>query len=1219
MVICRFRYEIPHLYAEYILNTRIYIQDEILIYIQNKTNKYYNHQTPYSMDKKQPSKSILRDNTTLLLNNKRRVSFAPEVTLHKFDFVPSKNGSIDSKRRRTIGEIPLLQESEGEVDGAEAYQTHTEAYQTDIAEGLPEDGIEMLEDSSDFSSEGVEEQNEQFFKGGSVEDHENYELPMQEDEQTMELTGLVVVEREVVEENTREDVVANSNDVEDLQLPETYGDNEEQTMELTGMIPKSNGAFQYLSLDIHDSPVKISELVLQVNDSPVKVNNPINDSPVKVNNHVNDSPIRLSNQINDFPVNLANNFPFSIEKSLETVLNYDGSEDEVEMELTESIKYTQEKEQSFFQSHEYTEMTMEITNVVLEGITESRIERNSRNSLETRIENSLESRNSLEITTTTSNNEFSISTDPKDTDVSSSIVREASISTTGPISANSANSANSVSSSSNMSPPSVPNFPLTQEDIPSFPQIIHEDTEYTMELTQSISKISPKKDTNSPEKVANSLSKVTDSLSATDSTPHEDAELTMDITMGIPSIIKTMSDNENKENRPPREKITDTYGLEDETQPMELTQVHNQITNPGHSENGSQPMELTQEEKREDVVEFEQKIQDNDKDPSEGNTNGQEPVEDIEIEEDIRIQENIRLQEDLEAQNKAISEEKRSNSEEEHSNSEEEHSNSEEEHSNSDPDPTAGSTHQNSPFEEHTNSNLNEDAITPTDPNISTNSIQEVISTLKIPLAEITMEEDLFLYSNYTPVKLNDFMNDIGVKFYDDLDIDINSIRSSITNELKDFQPQDYMKALPKLELLALYQFSCEELHKNIEQGRRVFSEFNETIKFNNPQLFKEYYSSNDKSTLNVKLQLIKDFTRHEAKNIWYDWRTQLTNNLLSELKEREDDMERDRERILEGLQTVQELYDECRITFTILKDNMENLVRYKAELNKLDTKKVKELKDEFMRVKEELVKLRTEIELKKRELTNLDEILAKNDKEHKEKSLQLTKNEQLLYKYRKFEDEEVKMLNLKFKILQNVANLKYINVEDGKMKFLFDEMLTVTISTTVPHEIEYRPLNNTENTLESPNLFKSSLESPNLFKNQSLFTHGMKLLSKCSGSVVERFRHFSTLWMTLKEIDLDIYKISLKYPLEIMEGEDIEVKISYVNIIDDYKLEIWSKLRLELVATYSEDVEVKVSVKRSIKEIEEENIRRDLERDIPRNRFLGEESISRIKIVRVE
>lgn len=36
MVICRFRYEIPHLYAEYILNTRIYIQDEILIYIKTK-------------------------------------------------------------------------------------------------------------------------------------------------------------------------------------------------------------------------------------------------------------------------------------------------------------------------------------------------------------------------------------------------------------------------------------------------------------------------------------------------------------------------------------------------------------------------------------------------------------------------------------------------------------------------------------------------------------------------------------------------------------------------------------------------------------------------------------------------------------------------------------------------------------------------------------------------------------------------------------------------------------------------------------------------------------------------------------------------------------------------------------------------------------------------------------------------------------------------------
>ena len=344
---------------------------------------------------------------------------------------------------------------------------------------------------------------------------------------------------------------------------------------------------------------------------------------------------------------------------------------------------------------------------------------------------------------------------------------------------------------------------------------------------------------------------------------------------------------------------------------------------------------------------------------------------------------------------------------------------------------------------------------------------------------------------------------------------------------------------------------------------------------------------------MNVKLQLIKDFTRHEAKNIWYDWRTQLTNNLLSELKERESEMERDSERILEGLQTVQELYDECRITCTILKENMENLVRYKAELNKLDPKKAAELKDEFMRVKAELVTLRAEIELKRTELTNLDVIVAKNQNEHKEKSLQLSENEQLLYKYRKLEDEEVKMLSLKFKILQNVANLKYINVENGNMRFLFDEMLTVTISTTVPHEIETQPL-------ESMNL-----EPANFFKNHSLFSLGMKLLSKCSGPVVVRFRQFRTLWMKLRAIDLDLYKISLKYPLEIMEGEDLEVKINYVNIIDDYKLEIRCKLSLDLLATYSEDVEVTFSVKRSMKEIEEEKIRRDLERDIPRNLFM--------------
>lgn len=186
-------------------------------------------------ERKTAVRGILKDNT-MPIPSQRKVSFAPEVTLHKFSNV----GYPQSKRRRTTlgyesgGTLHTIERDQNEVDANVSLQP------------------QMLQDSSD------EEDHPQALISTNI-DKSIYDSDL-EKEQTMELTGQIKLSLLL-------------NDTSSNHPPND--DDDEQTMELTGQIKLSPKKIQQL----RNSPNKSNRSIFPHDDKILELSGRLTLSP----------------------------------------------------------------------------------------------------------------------------------------------------------------------------------------------------------------------------------------------------------------------------------------------------------------------------------------------------------------------------------------------------------------------------------------------------------------------------------------------------------------------------------------------------------------------------------------------------------------------------------------------------------------------------------------------------------------------------------------------------------------------------------------------------------------------------------------------------------------------------------------------------------------------------------------------------------------------------
>ncbi|CUM65651.1 uncharacterized protein PRCAT00003299001 [Priceomyces carsonii] len=478
------------------------------------------------------------------------------------------------------------------------------------------------------------------------------------------------------------------------------------------------------------------------------------------------------------------------------------------------------------------------------------------------------------------------------------------------------------------------------------------------------------------------------------------------------------------------------------------------------------------------------------------------------------------------------------------------------------------------------------------------------IETENIDNKEDIVDED----SNYEPVKLNDFMSDIGIKFYDDLDIDIGTMsRLSISADQKtSFELSDYTVALPRLHLLSLYEFSCEELSKNVDEGKKVFSEFNKTIEVNNPQLFKEYYSSDESGrfSINMKLHLLKDYTRLQSKKTWYYWRTQLTKNLISDLNIKQNDLLNDRNMLLSNLSSIDQMYDRtCSLTES-LSLKLKHLLHLGDQLSILSVQEIVNLKNQLVINKRNLHEIEHELTSKVDELGAISDRIEEVNKEKLKLNEELINHEETLRHNRKYETEEIELLQMKFKLLQKLTNMQYNLQEGSTLYLLFDSVVDIQLSFDKE---------------EGKTLFKYKLNNQTLSRSnifyKSLIGTCFEQLNNQDYTQFKSLFVMKELWSKLKQFDEDLHKISFCCPISFSEVKDgrVTFSIKYVNISEDLKAILDGELDLAKLHTYPSNLSLKAKIKRTKEPMEDHHIVSSIVKDFVSNNLVTFQNVSNL------
>lgn len=145
--------------------------------------------------------------------------------------------------------------------------------------------------------------------------------------------------------------------------------------------------------------------------------------------------------------------------------------------------------------------------------------------------------------------------------------------------------------------------------------------------------------------------------------------------------------------------------------------------------------------------------------------------------------------------------------------------------------------------------------------------------------------------SGYRNITVNEFLNKVNISFMDDFLTDRRS-HSSVgltkTTDEKDADLTDYVVATAaEMPLLKMFEFACRELKADHETVKESFSQWEKETALDNPVLFQEYMeaSATTKQIMNSQFQLLKSYSREEAKGSWYQWRYQLTKGLKKDLE----------------------------------------------------------------------------------------------------------------------------------------------------------------------------------------------------------------------------------------------------------------------------------------------------------------------------------------------
>ncbi|KAG5513464.1 hypothetical protein PMAC_000895 [Pneumocystis sp. 'macacae'] len=277
-----------------------------------------------------------------------------------------------------------------------------------------------------------------------------------------------------------------------------------------------------------------------------------------------------------------------------------------------------------------------------------------------------------------------------------------------------------------------------------------------------------------------------------------------------------------------------------------------------------------------------------------------------------------------------------------------------------------------------------------------------------------------------SPITLTEFLKMTSISFLDGLTTTRRRetvFFSYLLPKLHSLKELIYTASLT-LPVLELYQFSCKELQKYIEEGKEVISKIEEDTSEENPLLFREYMSATHdiQVIMDGQFKLLKNYSRLYAKGVWYEWRDKLLLGLEEGLQKNLEGLKKDELVINEAKLALNACFPLIKLKFESLKGKLNHLKMIKEEINQCDQKELREVWSNISKINEEIESNADKIENINKNISKINDQLNRLSEKQMILDREIEEYKKATELNRCFDEGEIKNIKRTLKILKTIT-----------------------------------------------------------------------------------------------------------------------------------------------------------------------------------------------------
>lgn len=416
----------------------------------------------------------------------------------------------------------------------------------------------------------------------------------------------------------------------------------------------------------------------------------------------------------------------------------------------------------------------------------------------------------------------------------------------------------------------------------------------------------------------------------------------------------------------------------------------------------------------------------------------------------------------------------------------------------------------------------------------------EVIETA--PLAAPQDGVDVPTSDMFTPVSLKQFLNDLSIEFFDNLDInDDLTVTLNDNFDSSEVNNAEYLIArASQIPWLELYIFSCTELQKNMAELKKLFDNLNEEFSEENPPLVREYYQTTSmaqQKKMSDHLLFMKTLSDKEAESSWLTWRLQLLEELDTRLTLNHESLKEDSLKLQNVFEEIYSIEQTINTEYADIMEQFDEVSKQSEIIEASEEENVLDLRKELLDVLETALsqdELLKKIESQSNELQQ--SVLPSGDLEK-----QVSEKRAFVEINTKDPHSRLTLLYQSFIHIQSISGVKFKRLA-GKtlITSLCDGLIELAVDLSKFED-------------PSSRVFTFSNELPDLTK-----TYVQRFINNSQEySFQEQLTKICNIVRSLNWLHDELYYIGLVCPTKITFGESLNIEIKEYNRSEGYKATI--------------------------------------------------------------